>query len=246
MLGGVVSKSTEGSKVTDATLASETTAALSAAASSVDTTTAASAMDIVNALPATEELALVLQQMAKALLSSVAVGDTFQATSGSNTISASKVTGSSLAGSQSSTGTSSITMSGLPVDSESAVGISGAVSSDNAYAKAGRANPSTGTTSYNVTVDGADFAVSGLVNPILITMDSTDGDKAICRYFDEDTEEWSTAGTYLYSSTATTITCATTHLTTFAGFSSSSSAGSTIVASVAALVAIVVAQLLTQ
>ena len=84
------------------------------------------------------------------------------------------------------------------------------------------------------------------MDPVLIEMESTDGARAICQYWDETNSEWSTSGVTLHSYTATTITCAATHLTAFAGFSGSGSAGSTVVASLAALVAIAVAQLLAQ
>jgi hypothetical protein len=252
MVGGVVSKSTEGGKVTDAAVQSETVSALQNVASAVTTDTADQAMNIVESLELNAAVANLMQAIAKALLSDVVVGDTFESKSGANAISASKQSGSTIAGSKSSTAGSSIEFSGPPGDlkDDDVVGITGTKTETDPYGSCVKPDPSDesacSTTTYTLTVNGADYQVSGLKDLMYVDMESTDGARAVCQYFDESTGAWSTAGTYLHSYTATSIRCATSHLTTFAGFRGSSSAGSTVAVSLAALVALALAQLLAQ
>ena len=75
--------------------------------------------------------------------------------------------------------------------------------------------------SYDLSVDGSPTSVSGLSTALTVTFVSTDPANAQCMYFDLTSGEWSSAGLVKAGFTSDgVVSCQTTHLTSFAGFSS--------------------------
>lgn len=129
---------------------------------------------------------------------------------------------------------SSFSFAGL---SEDAVyGIASVVLSTNPY---GSGTATGSIVTYDITSDGSALSVSGLSDPISVTVPSGSG---ICAYYNEALGVWSTDG-LITVVTAGGFICYTTHLTAFGSFASSAAtvAVSAVVVLVAALAQLLLA-----
>jgi hypothetical protein len=79
--------------------------------------------------------------------------------------------------------------------------------------------------SYDLSLDGTTASVSGLTTPLLITIDTANPNAAVCLYWDTQSNGWDTAGLTKSAVGNTSVSCATTHLTSFSTSSSAGSAG---------------------
>ena len=242
-----------------ASVVHETTAYVAHVAKKVSPGSARKFLDVGSKLPATAAVLSALQTASLSVAQSTPVDGTscFTSTDGSTTMSAAKKVGSQAqqAATPSCGGTQlNITGgigSGIPFDAE--VTVYSATVAGNPYNVTALGKPSvTPIVSFAVDVDGSPFEVTNLSTPITFSIPWTApsplampwGGKvpAICTFYNETTGKWSTDGVWVNATDGnTSITCATTHFTSFAGFQSSSS---TVVWSLTTLLVVMVWQLL--
>jgi len=207
-----------------------------------------SVLDMQDSVPEEKKVDLfdIFVMAAEALVA--AIGETKAVSRGGTTVSNYGFMGASKA--STSTGDASMSTTGsLGLDPNTRANIGGVNTETSFGAAQNGRSPSTKGATYSVAKvndDGTKSAhkVENLEEPILIVMASTDGLMAVCRYWNTVSQTWQTDGVWLYSYTDTTITCATRHLTTFAGFDGTSSSTTAVTASTIALAFILLAQLL--
>lgn len=129
---------------------------------------------------------------------------------------------------------SSFTFSG--VSEEDVVGIASTVLTTSPFPGA---SPTGSVVTFDLTSNGEALSVSGLSEPLVITLASGSGR---CAFYDTTTSSWSTVGLTTVVS-GSTIRCYSTHLTAFGSFASSAAsvAISAVVVVLAALVQLVLA-----
>jgi len=233
--------------VSDADVDEKVTNYLIAVASKVSASDSATFMQAVKKLNASAALNTAMETVAMNIAGEAEYGQevTVESSDKSTVLVGTKLTASSAQGMSLSTSSSSISGNLVPgVAEDSVVTVTSMVRTINAYGDSqdGLAR-SSDVVSYSVGVNGAAHEVKDLEDVLLITFNSNAGKGAVCQYYDSTTSKWSTEGTWLYAYNKTTVTCATTHLTTFTTFGSSAT---TIVASLCAVVVAVVMQLWAQ
>ena len=178
----------------------------------------------------------------------------YSAEGGLPVISASKQAGGAAHSATAACGGTSLNVSGsvvsgdVPFDAE--VTVYSAVFASDPYNASSSSALFTPVVTLLADVNGEPHGVSNLTEPVTFSMPWsgykptatpwTGKPPMTCAFYNETTQSWSTEGVWLNSTDGSTITCATTHFTSFAAFQSSAS---TVAASLAALIAMLVVQL---
>ncbi|MBX3294082.1 MAG: hypothetical protein KF881_14465, partial [Acidobacteria bacterium] len=212
----------------------------------VTTDNAQDFLSLITQVPPDAETSKVVNSLAQNVGDKLAPGESTTMTAGGVTVNVQKTSASAVAASTSSAGESKMTFgAGLPgVAPDADLVVSGSSAEFNVYGASNGVSASTGVTQIIIGVNGNELSVKELSkeNRILIELKSANPSRDICQYWDVDTNAWSTAGVEKIAYTATTIVCATNHLTAFAGFAgpaSGSSSGRVVVSAlVVALVAL--------
>jgi len=189
-------------------------------------------LKVLNSMKAASGVASVAENLAESLVSSTKAGETTKISAGNISISAYSVPASDINGQSLSSETASIT---LPTtfdkfDPDSSITIASvefsgknprgsAGTEENEDTKKGKISDS--GADYKIFVNGKRLMLSGLETPIILELIVASNHQflePICKFFNETTEKWSTKGvtTVGYNSATRTLSCATTHLTTFA------------------------------
>lgn len=194
------------------------------------------AINVLSTLNMTAEVADLGNTVALSFASSVSLGETASINSSQFTISATSLPADQIGGSNlsSTSGNSSIALPvNLPVfdnaSSSSVVSVAATEYTSNPFGSVGVPAGSnvSNVVSFTLLQDGAEATVTGLEDPINISIsidNKTDPANVECVYYNVENQAWDTENvtTAGYDPATKTITCQTTHLTTFALVASSS------------------------
>lgn len=186
---------------------------------------AKSVLDVITSVNTTSK-ADVVGNVGSLLLSSVPLGESVTVSSNGMTMEVSALSsdaiaaGATVGGSEGSLETSGA----LPgVNPGETVGIIGINYDEDPFGGEGTGGAalSSKVVSFSVKVNGEDRAISGVEPPLLIRFESSDPVKAVCRYKKRSTGTWESDGLTKVDISGNTVTCASTHLTEFGGFTGS-------------------------